>query len=183
MMRRRERAFSLLEIMMAMAVLAIAILGTIAAIASDGGVRSVTKETEIANRAIMRWVQHLRSRGVAGAAAEHRPLPGNPNAANPGLPGDPLGFLVGLPTGGAGASLRTVVLCEADAQARFPMTPAQDWDLDGDGVMNEPEGTSDRAAYSILTPVEITVRWTPESGGPEMRVTTYSMIYPTPVNK
>ncbi len=167
---RGRRTFSLIELVVATAVLTVALLGVLAAVAAAGRARQVTGETEAATRALQDLSEALRALGPAAAVDAAQAAPGwrplDPADVAPGGP------FAGLPTT---TERRVEVLDEAAATAALGLAAAP-LDLDRDGTPGE-EGADSAVADYRIAPLRLSVRW-PQPGGGARQLDTLTVLYP-----
>lgn len=161
---RLNAGLSLVEISIAMIILAGALLALLSAIVSSDRLRQSTREQVLATNAARRVIERLRSEDFATIYATYRP--GQAAATFPveGLNPDgatPIGSIT-FPTAGAPAQL-----CETVVDAAWGMSPAGR-DLNGDGDATDVDVS---ATYELL-PVRVTIRWRSLSGPTQIVVDT-----------
>lgn len=144
---KREGGFTLIEIVIAMAVVVIALIGATSALVSSDMTRELTREKVLAQNAARRVIEQMRDATFANVFSNYS------NGTNPGptftverlnaIPGVPVGQ-VSFPT--SGGTLRENI---TDADWSMPR------DLNGDGAVDAQPHHMD---YKLL-PVRVTVRW------------------------
>lgn len=177
LVKRRRAAFTMVEIMMAVMILAIGIFATLAALGQSAQLRQGSAETEVATQLIQQRLAQIRSTSLdmTDVASQEGPFT---------LEDPRLKKLVGT----------VEVLTEADASTSFRcdldrsgfIDGADLYDLDGDGTPGEglatdPSDTatgSKKDAYTRLVPVRVSVTWESISGS-ERSLFVQSFIYPS----
>lgn len=194
-MTRTSRGFTMLELMVALGVFAIALLATLASIASSDQLRMTSRESELAAEILNDRLEGYQALGKAAVQNWQGVLVNRCNADMNGT--DPR-----LP----GSVITVAVLDEVDTANTFVIDKdgtagADPLDLDDDGNMNEsgvfsgstPPATihaswnqgktapfnSDVSAYSIV-PIRVTVTWTTTTGGggQARSLSAVTLVYP-----
>jgi len=166
------RAFSMLEVMFAVAILTVAIFGVLAAVGANAQLRETTRASDAAAKFLRDRMELYRSTeidDVVALAQSETSWTGVP-AANTRADG----AYAGLPPT---AQYRVVLLSEAEASAAFghASTPL---DLDHDETPGEDGTESDPAAYRIV-PLRFAIRWPKGASGGWSTLETSTFIYPT----
>jgi len=142
-----ESGASLIEILIAMVVVVIALLGATSALYYSDAAREATREKVLAQNAARRVIEQMRDAPFSTLLANYSPggAPGDTFTVEKlnAIPGVPVGQVT-FPT--IGGNLREDVV---DADWAMPR------DLSGEGVV---DAASHNANYRLL-PVRITVRW------------------------
>lgn len=189
-MRRaaRLRAFTILEVLMASGVLAIAILGLIAALTTTSSLRQTTDESNLAVQLVDYQVEHFRSLDLDAV---------NTDLANTvttvgdyTVTGTQADYTV---VGGRlnGARVQSEILSESDASYIYMLRDLDGsgtygdgtgdaYDFDADSTPGEVDADSDRTAYTVI-PMRVWIVWQPSSGSGTGTVThtTVTVLYPT----
>lgn len=160
-----ERGLTLLEVTMVMAVIAVGILGSIAALALVSTQNRVTVDTGRAMHAIRAKVEEMRAASYDEIFTQY---------TTGGTPG-PTFTVDGLATRADGSAQGAVAfLGEADVQAFWGT--AIDFNEDGATSSAAPTSAAEAATWNSL-PVRVTVRWQDGPGGVERSVATTALIY------
>jgi len=173
---------TLIEVVVAAAVMAIAALAVMAAVASSSQLKQSTQATEAANRVLEDRVELLRAETELDQLATE--LTASAPAPFAFAPTDaeiaPGGVYAGLPKGTAGT---IEILDENETQVTFGLDDGT-VDLDGDGAVDEvglttdsPPGDSSPTLYSIL-PLRLTLTWRTEAGKTLSQSVT-TIVYPS----
>lgn len=166
MIRPNQRAFTILEIMASVAILAFALFGMLAAINVSALTRSSAREREVASNLITGVLEQYHGQTpqvISGAIWSSNDTSGNGNTPEQEL------TITASTLNNATRWVR--VLSEAEAETATGMA-AGTLDLDGDGNLGEGDGNSDRTAYSVTVPLQFNVTWTSQAGGNR----TYSVL-------
>jgi len=162
-MRRSTLSFSLLEVMVAVAILLVAIMGTIGAMAVSSNLRVSTKQNELATQAVQQVLEQYRTKTLPNVITD----------ANAELAGAPLYGASDEKALGVGATRNVYVLSEKETRLLLPTDTTYDgtidatdtYDLDGDGTADENNGASTRADYVTavstgdIVPILIRIQW------------------------
>lgn len=175
---RRVAAFTALEVMFALAILAVVMLGLVAAISSSGALRQQDRQVSLAVRELTREMERYRGMApddivssIIAAAPAGQPT----RVVTTGLGVEEDGTLVlaaGVPTASPSVdvldspTLTVTLLTEAAAQVAYGLSAAPDFDGDS--------SQSDFTKYRVA-PVQFELRWKNSSGVEEVRrrVTIY----------
>ena len=159
MSRPNLRAFTVLEIMASVAILAFALFGMLAAINVSALTRSSAREREVATGLITGVLEQYHGQSplvIINAIWSADDLSGNGDTAEQDLT---------ITASTLKSPSRWVrVLSEAEAETAAGMA-AGTLDLDGDGTPGEDDGNSDRTAYEFCVPLRFNVTWTAQAGG------------------
>lgn len=167
-MRSRPRSFTLVEVIVAVAILLIAIMGTIGAMAVASNLRLSTKQNEFATQALQQVIEEYRAMNKTNVVTTA--------LADPDSLGAGVGRLVQTTdqsaqrTLGVGALKYVYILSERECRLLIPSDTNYDdvidatdtYDLDGDGIFDENDADSDRTLYTANTsviPVLIRIQW------------------------
>lgn len=191
---RTKHGFTLLELMVALGVFAIALLATLASIASSDQLRATSRETELAAEILNDRLERYQALGKSTVPGWQQTLVDrcvSDNAAPNNTDSRFADF---------GHSITVVILGESESAATFAIDKDGNGvpdpiDLDDDGNMNEngvnrggsqaglpagwTGGASDAYAYSII-PVRVTVTWSTATGrGAQSRSqSSVTLVYP-----
>lgn len=197
MKNRDSLAFSLLEVMVAMAVLIVAIMGVLAALLASSQTQSHTRETEAAVRIINRQIAILQEMGYDAVRSdtglkEFKDLVAKPLTGTGTERYDHFNETVFRSAGG-GTRIEKAeyqLLTEAEATTLIPVDmdldgtidPTVDkYDLDRDGTAGEASGfgsgadQSDNTNY-YLAPVRLRIWW--KTKDKTRKIEFYTILYP-----
>lgn len=162
----RERGFSLLELMVAISLLAIGLMGLVASMASSITYSGISGETRIAMRAIANQIETMQAQMVPLAAANVSAFVSQTSFAVSGLPPK---------ANGSAASGTISFLTEAQANAYWGSSVGVD--LDMNGTSNEtkvPSTTTPWQAYAV----KLTVTWGDRTAaGANRSIDVYTIIF------
>jgi hypothetical protein len=137
---------TLLEVHLAIGVLAVILMVLVSTTASTERLRRFTEEKETAREALQEQVAHFRSLGLSGVVAEFAEAEAGTTRtfAVPGLDrqGEPSGQV-------------TIVTDETTTDAELGLEIGMPRDLDGDGLATNP----DVSESATVLPVIVTVTW------------------------
>lgn len=176
--RRRVAAFTALEVMFSLAILAIVMLGVVAAVSSSGALRQHDRQVGVAIREVTREMERYRGMtpdDIISTIIDQAPVGSPTRVVTSNLGTEEDGTIVlsgGVPTTSLSVSvlksptLTVKILTEVEAQAAYGLATTPDFDGDSTG--------SDFTRYRVA-PVEFELRWTNSSGVEEVRrrVTIY----------
>ncbi len=166
-----KRSFTLVEVIVAVAILLIAIMGTIGAMAVSSNLRLSTKQNELATQALQEVLETYRGKD--------RPAIATDAAAE--IAGAQLYTGTEEKALGVGATRNVYLLSERECKILLPadldysgaiddpniaaelLRDDDAYDLDGDGTKNELHADSDRTTYHSSTgrviPILIRIQW------------------------
>ena len=168
----RSSGFSLVELMVALTVLAVAVGLTGSAMVSMANYAETARESSVARSAIAETIESLRAYPFAQVFADHNEVTGDDGAGAPGAAFDVLGLAPqdGDPDGRVGrivfsADPANGAALREDLDLPLLGLPA---DLDLDGA---PDGDDHAGDYRLL-PVRVVVEWQGKTGSGRMAATT-----------
>lgn len=175
MSRRRRRAFTLIEVLVALSLLSLAIFGLMAAFGNSAALRSTSRQSEFIQRQARAYINGLRSQATV-------------NLVRTAITSDPTWIDTGEQTEGTTSgnvalqvgvdviSSNVRIMTEAECAAAYS---GHSFDLDRDGTHNEAGAASDVNAYSTVIPIEMTVTWRdPQNPTQTRSLTLRTLIYP-----
>lgn len=178
-----RRGFTLLEVIIGLAILAIALVGIVSALFSSMRLQQAAREQSLASAALQRTLEEMRT---SGAWLEIFRRYNSTNADDPGLAG-------AIPGARFAVDGLTPLAADADQmEGRIllpedPTVPSQlkenlnfsPWgfpagmDLTGDGVID----ANNHATDYVLLPVRIVIEWRSGAGGNRGRIEVATILY------
>jgi prepilin-type N-terminal cleavage/methylation domain-containing protein len=173
--RGGRRAFTLLEVLVALGVLSVGIFGLMAAFTSSAQLRSTSKQSEFIHRHAQAYLATLRQHATAQAVRDD--IAASPAWEAPGIKTEGKNsHNVDLQVGVTVTASNVRILSEAECAAFFS---GHTYDLDRDGTHDENTANSTITAYGTVIPVELTISWVDAVTPTATRsMTLRTIIYP-----